>query len=117
MAADEKDPLLTAIEAGSHMLGLTIDPAWIPSVRANLEDLKLEASVHRRDALAYIPFVWMITEAKRCGLKFKSAEAQPPAPPADPDTFRNAISQRDKDGRIYDPRAGLGASSSSSSRR
>jgi hypothetical protein len=28
---------------------------------------------------------------------------------ADPDTFKNAISQRDKDGRIYDPRAGLGA--------
>ena len=35
--ADEKDLLLTAIEAGSHMLGLTIDPSWIPSVRANLE--------------------------------------------------------------------------------
>jgi hypothetical protein len=37
MTIDEKDPLLTAIAAGSHMLGLTIDPAWIPSVRANLE--------------------------------------------------------------------------------
>jgi hypothetical protein len=37
MAADEKDPLLTTIDAGSYMLGLTIDPAWIPSVRANLE--------------------------------------------------------------------------------
>jgi hypothetical protein len=37
MAADDKDPLLAAIDAGAHMLGLTIDPAWIPSVRANLE--------------------------------------------------------------------------------
>ena len=37
MAADEKDPLLTAIETGAHMLGLTIDPAWVPAVRANLE--------------------------------------------------------------------------------
>ena len=48
----------------------------------------------------------MITEAQRCGLKFKSDAL---APPADPDTFKNAISRRDKDGRIYDPRAGLGA--------
>ena len=37
MAADDQDPLLAAIDAGAHMLGLTIDPAWIPSVRANLE--------------------------------------------------------------------------------
>ena len=65
------------------------------------------------DALAYIPFVWMITEAQRCGLKFKSDYAnQPPDPDAmiaDPDTFKNAISKRDKDGRLYDPRKGLGA--------
>jgi len=27
-------------------------------------------------------------------------------PPADPDAFKNAISKADKDGRIYDPRAG-----------
>jgi hypothetical protein len=27
---------------------------------------------------------------------------------ADPDTFKNAISKRDKDGRLYDPRKGLG---------
>ena len=58
------------------------------------------------DALAYIPLVWMITEARRCGLKFKSETGQPPA---DPDTFKNAISTRDKDGRIYDPRSGLGS--------
>jgi Protein of unknown function (DUF4089) len=37
MPTDDKDPLLTAIDAGAHMLGLTIDPAWIPSVRANLD--------------------------------------------------------------------------------
>jgi uncharacterized protein (DUF2235 family) len=64
------------------------------------------------DALAYIPFVWMITEAKRCGLKFKSDYANEPPNPdlmiSDPDTFKNAISRRDKDGRLYDPRKGLG---------
>lgn len=37
MAADDTDPLTTAIAAGAHMLGLTLDRAWLPSVRANLE--------------------------------------------------------------------------------
>ena len=37
MATDDNDPLDDAIAAGAHMLGLTIDPAWLPSVRANLE--------------------------------------------------------------------------------
>ena len=36
MPTDE-DQLDAAIKAGAHMLGLTIDPAWMPSVRANLE--------------------------------------------------------------------------------
>jgi hypothetical protein len=36
MSADE-DQLDAAIEAGAQMLGLTIEPAWLPSVRANLE--------------------------------------------------------------------------------
>ena len=27
---------------------------------------------------------------------------------ADPDTFKNAVSKRDKDGKLYDPRKGLG---------
>ncbi len=30
------------------------DPRAVAAVRANLEDLKLDASVHRRDALAYL---------------------------------------------------------------
>jgi uncharacterized protein (DUF2235 family) len=80
-----------------------LSQVWFAGVHSNV------GGGYPDDSLAYIPFVWMITEAQRCGLKFKSATAQPPSPPADPDTFRNAISQRDKDGRIYDPRAGLGA--------
>ena len=59
------------------------------------------------DTLAYIPFVWMITEAQHCGLKFKS-DAVPPPGVHQTDPFKNAISKRDKDGRIYDPRKGLG---------
>jgi hypothetical protein len=37
MATDDNDPLSAAIAAGAHMLGLTIEPSWLPSVRANLE--------------------------------------------------------------------------------
>jgi hypothetical protein len=35
--ADDTDPLHTAIDASAKMLGLTIEPAWLPTVRANLE--------------------------------------------------------------------------------
>jgi hypothetical protein len=77
-----------------------LSQVWFAGVHSNI------GGGYPDDSLAYIPFVWMITEAQRCGLKFKSDYATPPAPVADPDTFKNAISRRDKDGRIYDPRAG-----------
>ena len=76
-----------------------ISQVWFAGVHSNV------GGGYPDDALAYIPFVWMITEARRCGLRFKSDQG---SPPADPDTFKNAISMRDKDGRIYDPRKGLG---------
>ena len=76
-----------------------ISQVWFAGVHSNV------GGGYPDDTLAYIPFVWMITEAQHCGLKFKSDAA---TPPADPDTFKNAISKRDKDGRIYDPRQGLG---------
>jgi len=84
-----------------------LSQVWFAGVHTNV------GGGYPDDALAYIPFVWMITEAKRCGLKFKSDYANHPPDPtlmiADPDTFKNAISKRDKDGRLYDPRKGLGA--------
>lgn len=76
-----------------------ISQVWFAGVHSNV------GGGYPDDALAYIPFVWMITEAQYCGLRFKSDQA---TPPADPDTFKNAISMRDKDGRLYDPRKGLG---------
>ena len=83
-----------------------ISQVWFAGVHTNV------GGGYPDDSLAYIPFVWMITEAKRCGLKFKSDYADQPDNPdvmrADPDTFKNAISKRDKDGRLYDPRKGLG---------
>jgi uncharacterized protein (DUF2235 family) len=83
-----------------------ISQVWFAGVHANV------GGGYPDDALAHIPFVWMITEARRCGLRFKSDHAGAPPDPdrmiADPDTFKNAISKRDKDGRLYDPRKGLG---------
>ncbi|MCP4617109.1 MAG: DUF2235 domain-containing protein [Bradyrhizobium sp.] len=80
-----------------------LSQVWFAGVHSNV------GGGYPDDSLSYIPFVWMITEARRCGLKFKSDVAVPPSPVADPDTFKNAISKRDKDGRIYDPRAGFGS--------
>jgi len=83
-----------------------LSQVWFAGVHTNV------GGGYPDDALAYIPFVWMITEARRCGLKFKSDYAnQPPNPDlmiADPDTFKNAVSRQDKDGRLYDPRKGFG---------
>jgi uncharacterized protein (DUF2235 family) len=83
-----------------------LSQVWFSGVHSNV------GGGYPDDSLAYIPFVWMITEARRCGLKFKSDYANDPVNPdvmrADPDTFKNAVSKRDKDGRLYDPRRGLG---------
>jgi uncharacterized protein (DUF2235 family) len=80
-----------------------LSQVWFAGVHSNV------GGGYPDDSLAYIPFVWIITEAQRCGLKFKSDAVKPPRPVADPDTFKNAISRRDKDGRMYNPRSGLGA--------
>ncbi len=76
-----------------------ISQVWFAGVHSNV------GGGYPDDALAYIPLVWMLIEAQRCGLKLKSDQGNPPA---DPDALKNAVSMADKDGRIYDPRAGLG---------
>ena len=54
------------------------------------------------DALAFVPLYWILEEAKKCGLEFKSE------PDADPDATKMIASSQDKDGRLYDSRSGLG---------
>jgi uncharacterized protein (DUF2235 family) len=102
--AVEPAPNAPEIEHGRRRFikGERISQVWFAGVHTNV------GGGYPDDSLAYIPFVWMITEAQRCGLRFKSDAAKPPRPIADPDTFKNAISKRDKDGRLYDPRKGLG---------
>jgi uncharacterized protein (DUF2235 family) len=95
-----------AAQSARYIKDERISQVWFAGVHSNV------GGGYPDDSLAYIPFVWMITEARRCGLKFKSDYADDPNDPdvmrADPDTFKNAISKRDKDGKIYDPRKGLG---------
>ncbi len=76
-----------------------ISQVWFAGVHSNV------GGGYPDDALAYVALVWMITAARQCGLRFKSDHGDPPA---DPDTFKNAVSMRDKEGRMYDPRKGLG---------
>jgi hypothetical protein len=54
------------------------------------------------DSLAHIPLCWIMEEAEACGLKFKTN------PPAEPDAMAQRKAARDKDGRLYDSRSGLG---------
>jgi T6SS, Phospholipase effector Tle1-like, catalytic domain len=55
------------------------------------------------DALAFVPLLWMLKEARIRGLDFKSE------PDDDPDTFKVVRSAEDKDGRLYNSRSGLGS--------
>lgn len=77
-----------------------LSQVWFAGVHSNV------GGGYPDDSLAYIPLVWMMNEATRCGLRFKSETGHPPA---DPDALKSAVSRGDKDGRIYDPRAGLGS--------
>lgn len=92
-------PTVTDITAHRMIANEQISQVWFPGVHSNI------GGGYPDDALAYIPFVWMTTEAHRCGLRFKQDWVEPRA---FPDTFKAAISKRDKDGRLYDPRKGLG---------
>lgn len=71
--------------------------AWFTGMHANV------GGGYPDDALAFVPLYWLIQEAQKCGLSFKSA------PAADPDALIAMASSQDKDGRLYDSRAGLGS--------
>ena len=92
-------PLPAAADGARSIADEQVSQVWFAGVHSNV------GGGYPDDALAFVPFVWMMTEAEHCGLRFKSDRA---TPPADPDAFKNAISMRDKDGRMYDPRKGLG---------
>jgi uncharacterized protein (DUF2235 family) len=73
-----------------------ISQVWFVGMHANV------GGGYPDDALAYVPMYWIMEQAHLNGLIFKQA------PKADPDAILRARSSRDKDGRLYDSRSGLG---------
>jgi uncharacterized protein (DUF2235 family) len=74
-----------------------ISQVWFSGMHSNV------GGGYPDDSLAHIPQYWIMNEARLCGLRFKSA------PDADPDSMINTEAGRDKDGRLYDSRSGLGS--------
>ncbi len=74
-----------------------ISQVWFAGVHSNV------GGGYPDDSLAHIPLNWIMTEAHECGLKYKTP------PIADPDAVTHVKGARDKDGRLYDPRKGLGS--------
>jgi uncharacterized protein (DUF2235 family) len=73
-----------------------LSQVWFPGVHSNV------GGGYPDDRLAQVSLLWMMREAKECGLEFKTREKM------EPDAFRHTESARDKDGRLYDSRQGLG---------
>lgn len=70
---------------------------WFAGVHSNV------GGGYPDDSLANVSLSWMLAEAEQAGLKFKKL------PGADPDALLVTDSSKDKDGRLYDSRSGLGA--------
>jgi uncharacterized protein (DUF2235 family) len=70
---------------------------WFTGMHANV------GGGYPDDAVAFVPLSWLVDEAVKRGLIFKSA------PFADPDSIKWISSSQDKDGRLYDSRSGLGS--------
>jgi hypothetical protein len=73
---------------------------WFAGVHSNV------GGGYPDDSLAYIPLYWIMREAQNRGLDFKTMPNQPNNP--DPDMMVHTEWSRDKDGRLYDSRNGLG---------
>jgi uncharacterized protein (DUF2235 family) len=93
---DEKSAELAADGCG-YIWGERISQVWFPGVHSNV------GGGYPDDSLAYVPLVWMMKQASRCGLSFKESDKY------EPDALRRARSAAYKDGRLYNPRSGLGA--------
>ena len=88
-------------EAGVPASQLT--QVWFAGVHANV------GGGYPDDSLAHIPLYSVMIEAQLRGLKFKTRPNPPnPLNDPDPDMVVNAQWRRDKDGRLYDSRNGLG---------
>lgn len=79
-----------------HTMDERISQVWFAGVHSNV------GGGYPDDSLANVSLNWIMNEAKVFNLKFKEE------PQAEPDALKRARSSQDKDGRLYDSRAGLG---------
>ena len=95
---DERDeePLRPRADGKRYLEDERISQVWFPGAHANV------GGGYPEDSIAQISLVWIMTEARKCGLDFKAAVE------ASPQTHKYSITAQDKDGRIYDPRSGFG---------
>ena len=95
---DESREVLLAPDAAGKLLlkNERISQVWFPGVHSNV------GGGYPDDSIAQIPLIWVMSEAQTAGLLFKAM------PDANPQTFGHPKTAADKDGRIYDPRSGLG---------
>jgi uncharacterized protein (DUF2235 family) len=96
---DERNeaPLAPRADGSRVLADERISQVWFAGVHSNV------GGGYPDDSLAQIPLVWIMSEAEKCGLRFK-ADVN-----ANPQTVGHAKTAQDKDGRIYDPRSGLGS--------
>jgi len=108
------------IKRACHALSLDDERTTFHPVLWNEKDVPREkltqvwfAGVHSNvgggypdDSLAHIALYWIMMEAQSRGLAFKTIPNKPNNP--DPDMMVFAEWRRDKDGRLYDSRNGLG---------
>ncbi|WGR94399.1 DUF2235 domain-containing protein [Bradyrhizobium sp. ISRA435] len=93
----EQEPGQPAPPVPPTIDGERLVQVWFVGMHANV------GGGYPDDAVAFVPLAWLVDEAVKRGLVFKSA------PVADPDAIKSIRSSEDKDGRLYDSRAGLGA--------
>src|SRR5262249_30356447 len=85
-----EDGLLADANGCRYLHNERISQVWFAGVHANI------GGGYPDDALAQIPLMWIMREAQRAGLQFKTDTV------ASPQTYEYPQTVQDKDGRIYD---------------
>jgi uncharacterized protein (DUF2235 family) len=91
-----EQPLQPRADGKRYLADERISQVWFAGVHSNV------GGGYPDDSLAQIPLVWIMSEATQAGLAFKQR------PEASPQTLDHPLTVEDKDGRLYDPRSGLG---------
>jgi uncharacterized protein (DUF2235 family) len=92
----QEKPLLPRQDGKCYLHDERISQVWFAGVHSNV------GGGYPDDSLSQVSLVWIMQEAGRAGVRFKSAAA------ASPQTVEHPPTAQDKDGRLYDPRSGLG---------